>query len=96
MTFTYKRRPLTPWTAQEIEVAARLVADNASEQICQATLGRTRQACRDKLRRSQKFVSPPKMQVPDHVLDDRNRRLMAGKSLTGWLMGDPEPNRARL
>ena len=34
--------------------------------------------------------------VPDHVLADRERRLMAERSLTAAFFGDPEPNRVRL
>ena len=30
-----------------------------------------------------------KIEIPSHVLDDRNRRLMAERSLTAVLMGDP-------
>jgi hypothetical protein len=34
--------------------------------------------------------------IPDEVWDDRNRRLMAQRSLTAMLCGDPEPGRVRL
>jgi hypothetical protein len=93
------------WTAQETELAEKLIAENASEEACQAMLGRSRQACADRLRRAKDsfgnaersgFIVEQKISIPPQVLEDRNRRLMAQKSLTAVLMGDPEENRRRL
>lgn len=93
------------WTAQETELAEKLIAENATEEMCQAILGRTRQACADRLRRAtdsfgniQKsgFTLEARVSIPPEVVNDRNKRLMARKSLTAQLMGDPEPGRARL
>lgn len=91
------------WTPQEIELGKELLDRVASQDECWKLLGRTRQAIRDKLRRVEfdesvknGLIAAGRVIVPDSVIEDRNRRLMARKSLTGMLMGDPEPNRQRL
>lgn len=106
-----KRRLPSPrskiWTAQETELAEKLVAEKASDQVCQSLLGRTRQACKDRLSRVvnkqngissavNHYVSGYSVKVPPEVLHDRERRLMAPRSLTAILMGDPETGRVRL
>lgn len=50
-----------------------------------------------KARRRQQATADParkalvdyRVTVPDEVIEERNRRLMAPKTLTGWLQGDP-------
>jgi len=88
-----------PWTAKETEVARKLLRENASDATIRATIGRTKFACYDRLKRlGQPFTAPvrPQITIPDHVLEDRNRRYMVARDLTAVLMGDPEPNRVRL
>jgi predicted ATP-dependent Lon-type protease len=102
---------LTPkfWTAQETELAERLVADNSSDKICIELLGRTRQACFDRVRRMRNkesgisnavghMVDINYVKVPPEVIEDRNRRLMEryAMDLTAQLMHDPEPSRRRV
>ena len=93
------------WTAQETELAEQLVSENAKNEIFQTLLGRSGQACRDRLSRvrvasldrsntGNKFANGlPSMKVPAHVIEDRNRRLMARMQmdLTGIMCGDPVP-----
>lgn len=99
-----KRGPFRLWTPQETELAIQLLDDGADDERCQAVLGRTLQGCRDRIRHCKDSFgnirksgfSVSNNSVPQSVIEDRNRRLMARKSLTGMLMGDPEPNRQRL
>lgn len=41
-------------------------------------------------------VVEPRIVVPAEVLEDRERRHAAPRSLTALILGDPEPGRARL
>ena len=87
------------WTAQETELAEKLIAENATNPIFQSLLGRSKQACRDRISRvnnsNRGDVGPsfanglPPMNIPAHVIEDRNKRLMAQRSITSLLMGDP-------
>lgn len=85
------------WSAQETELAVQLMSEGADNAKCLATLGRTRQACKDRIRHCRDAagnidtsgISISVMNIPPHVLEDRNRRLMAPKTLTAMLMGDP-------
>lgn len=98
--FSYKT-----WSSQETELAEKLVMERAPEEVFQQLLGRTRQACRDRLRRLDSGIGKfrdagppvPKIIVPPEVIEDRNRRLMARHlmSLAAQIMGDPEPGRRR-
>lgn len=93
------------WSAQETELAEKLIRERASEATFQELLGRTRQACRDRMRRLEdtygrfRCAGPavPKIKVPDSVIEDRNRRLMSRSemSVTAIAFGDPEPTRQR-
>ena len=97
------------WTPQESELARRLVNERASDNVCQLLLGRTRQACRDRVNRiankgagitnaTNHSVDTNFTKIPPEVIEDRNRRLMARSQmdLTAILMNDPEPGRSRL
>lgn len=41
------------------------------------------------------YVATPEI-VPPEVWAERNARLAAPKTITGWLMGDPDPTRSAL
>jgi hypothetical protein len=85
------------WTAQEDELARTLLRQRAKNEIFVQLLGRSKRTaeCRmhrlgapaSKIKESGFYVS--RISVPEEVIEDRNRRLMAGKSLTGWICGDP-------
>ena len=85
------------WTPREDQLARTLVALRASNELFIARLGRDKKAalCRlsrldmemGKIKESGFYVR--RISVPEEVIEDRNRRLMAGKSLTGWICGDP-------
>lgn len=85
------------WTPQETELAIQLMDEGADDAKCQAILGRSRQGCKDRIRHckdsfgniKKSGYSVSTKEIPQAVIDDRNRRLMARKSLTGMLMGDP-------
>lgn len=60
---------------------------------------RKRQRERRKSRRKEytiNHVVEPRIVVPAEVLEDRERRHAAPRSLTALILGDPEPGRARL
>jgi len=85
------------WTREEVALAEALVARDASDDECMAAIGRNRNACYVKLMRwpdqqGKTFRMPrlaPQEKAPDHVFEDRNRRLMAPRDLTGTFFGDP-------
>lgn len=91
------------WTSQETELARELYQQRAPNEVFVELLGRTKTCAASRLNRVNApsavghFVSSEsKVNVPDHVWEDRNRRLMAPKSLTARLCGDPEPGRSAL
>lgn len=83
------------WTEEETELAKRLMRANASDEEFWAAVGRSKKVAVQRLDRQRYRASidkrpmPSTMKVPESVIEDRNRRLMARKSLTGMLMGDP-------
>lgn len=93
MKTQYLRRTPKPWTAQEVELAEQLIAAGADEATCPNLLGRTKQACRDRMRRVSSAVGHEvsvKLNIPPEVWDERNRRLMAApRDLTGAMFNDP-------
>jgi hypothetical protein len=99
LRFGVPKQAARQWTAEETELALKLLRDNASDATIRSTIGRTKFACYDRLKRiGRPFSEPtaPQINVPDYVLEDRNRRWMAPRSLTAVIFGDPEPNRVRL
>lgn len=97
----YRRR----WTEREKAIALELVRKKATDAECMAAIGRNYRACYLKTERLihyparwLRFPVEQKISLPDSVIEDRNRRLMAKyeMSLTGIICGDPEPGRARL
>ena len=89
------------WTAQQIELAQDLVRRKANDVVFMKLLGTPKKTAQNKLYRMQFPLSvnhyvDSRISVPEEVWEDRNRRLMAQKSLTATLLGDPEPGRAKL
>ena len=87
------------------EIAARLnrtyvAVKTRAKYICLPPVERARA---NALRRELRLFTPnsghrvlvDKIDVPETVIEERNQRLMAPRSLTAILMGDPEPNRRR-
>lgn len=99
-----KARPVrAAWTADQVELAKKLVLEKAANEIFIRLLGHTIHQAKQKLirlayceRRLADDRVLPATIVPADVLEDRNRRLMADRDLTARLMGDPEPGRVRL
>jgi len=92
-----------PWSAQQIEQAKMLYEQRASEELFVRLTGHSKKAAYNKLNRSRYshavghyVMTDTRISVPDDVWEDRNRRLMAQKSLTAQLLGDPEDCRRRL
>ena len=92
-----------PWSAQQVEQAKMLCEQKASEELFVRLTGHSKKAAYNKLNRARYshavghyVMTETRISVPDDVIEDRNRRLMAQKSLTATLLGDPEPGRAKL
>lgn len=97
----FGKRAKKLWTAQETELAEKLIFDGASDAVCRSLLGKSRQACRDRVIRAQNqregisnavnhYVNT-RIDIPPEVEADRDRRLLAQRSLTATLLGDPAP-----
>jgi hypothetical protein len=92
------------WTSQETELAEKLLKENASNELCLAMLGKTKKAClhrvwrarRDEVNRRSRVAPRPYVQetkiIPQELIEERNRRLTAPRSLTSIICGDPPPN----
>lgn len=70
------------WTPQEIELAQSLIKQRATNEVFLKLLGRPKETCRNKLYRVQfpsavHHYAGEKIKIPDQVIEDRNRRLMA-------------------
>lgn len=95
----YGRSEMNYWTPEEIVLARKLLNEKAPKTAFQEQLNRTRQACLDKVTRMDgNKDSKPAMAlvVPPEVIEDRVKRLMAPRSLTAFLMGDPAPHQSAL
>jgi hypothetical protein len=95
----YSRNELNRWTPDEIVLARKLLKENAPKSAFPEQLNRTRQACLDKVTRmdGNKDLRPSTaLVVPAEVIEDRVKRLMAPRSLTALLMGDPAPHQSAL
>lgn len=88
------------WTDEETKIAEQLIKRHAKNDEFLATIGRSKTVAKQRLDRVRYHTGVENrsslMKVPDHVLEDRNRRLMARKSLTAAICGDPEDCRQRL
>jgi hypothetical protein len=97
------------WTSQEDELSAHLFRQRAPDEVFRQLLGRSKRTCEDRrtrLRRQREgmgsnavhhYVMGAKVNVPDEVYEDRNKRMIARMQmdLTSVLCGDPEPGRRR-
>jgi len=84
------------WTNEQIERARQLIADKADRSVFPGLTGHTFEQARMKMmrvrvqQRAAAMEPPPSLVVvPDEVIEERARRQIAPRDLTGVLMGDP-------
>lgn len=93
----YVRNEMVYWKPEEVILARRLLDEGAPESAFKAQLNRTRQACFNKVTRTDRgSIIVPAVTIPPEVLEDRVRRLTAPRSITALLMGDPCPGKSAL
>ncbi len=89
------------WNAANTEIARQMLARDAPDEEFMRILGRTKRAADHRMRRvkqAERMIpgAPTQIKIPTSVIEERNARCLQTKSLTAFLMGDPEPGRARL
>jgi hypothetical protein len=96
------RRP-TRWTKEELELAARLIAERKPDSEFRKLLGRSKayaQGCilyhPERLKYVRGTSLEVRVNVPPHVWEDANRRAAAPRTLSAWICGDPAPGQSAL
>lgn len=88
---------MTTWTDEETEIARELVKRDAHDREFRSAVGRSKTAAKARLDRVlhrsviDKRANPSNVlfKIPVEVIEERERRLKAQRSLTAILMGDP-------
>lgn len=96
----------TTWTAEQTELARKMLARFAPEHEFRAAFGKSKAAAKDRVHRENiklararkppiRVQSETSLGIPSEVLADLETRKHSQRSLTAILMGDPEPARRR-
>lgn len=93
------------WSPQETELAESLIGEGANDVKCRQMIGKSRQACLERLKRIRSevlkglpsttvhYVDSGYTKAPPEVLEDRNSRLIARMQMdfTAVFCNDPPP-----
>lgn len=83
------------WSLKDFETAKRLIAEGATEEQCQAALGRSLKACYERVRCGAAVAGPRnkipvRVNVPEFVREEAKvRHLAPPRDISGAVFGDP-------
>ncbi len=90
------------WSSEDEERLARMMRQRMKPREIAAAIGKSSRAVHNKInyvrnpRHAAQIDTDTRVWAPPHLLEDRDRRMMAERSITAFILGDPAPVQSAL